>query len=372
MDQLFEPFTQSDTSHTRMYGGTGLGLSISRRLCHLMQGEMWIESELNVGSTFYLTIPFRVNNLGNQEPMVKESLVGKRVLIVDDNETNRRILRIYGEKVGMKCFEVDGFRSLQKLPGHLDVDLVLMDFQMPEKDGVEVSEWINENAAPRVIPVIMLSSVADTEPRQRAAAIKIADYLTKPVKRDVLYASIMRVLLPREVDEDTSELVNAELESDDFSSHLKSEESYMSPPSKSVSVKLPLSDRPLKILLVEDNKMNQRVAIILLKKMGHQIEIANDGQEALDWLSARRADIVLMDLQMPVMDGLEATRRIRADFPEDQQPVIIAMTAATQIEDERNCREAGMNSFLPKPIRANLLSKTLDSAEIRNALPVNR
>lgn len=282
MDQLFEPFTQSDTSHTRMYGGTGLGLSISRRLCHLMQGEMWIESELNVGSTFYLTIPFRVNNLGNQEPMVKESLVGKRVLIVDDNETNRRILRIYGEKVGMKCFEVDGFRSLQKLPGHLDVDLVLMDFQMPEKDGVEVSEWINENAAPRVIPVIMLSSVADTETRQRAAAIKIADYLTKPVKRDVLYATIMRVLLPREVDEDTSELVNAELESDDFSSHLKSEESYMSPPSKSVSVKLPLSDRPLKILLVEDNKMNQRVAIILLKKMGHQIEIANDGQEALD------------------------------------------------------------------------------------------
>jgi signal transduction histidine kinase/DNA-binding response OmpR family regulator len=368
LDQLFEPFTQSDTSHTRMYGGTGLGLSISRRLCNLMQGEMWVESQRNKGSVFHLTIPFRVNTLESHEPTVKESLTGKRVLIVDDNETNRRILRIYVEKVGMICFEADGFQALEVLPEGLGFDLLLMDFQMPFKDGIQVSEWIQQNAGDRKIPIIMLSSVADSETRKRAEAIKIADYLTKPVKRDILYAAIMRNFSPSKVSEEESQLANEDLQCGNFRSHRKAEESYESnivrPPAEQ---QLPRSSRPLKILLVEDNKMNQRVAIILLKKMGHQIEIANDGQEALDWLTASRADVVLMDLQMPVMDGLEATRRIRAELSEDQQPVIIAMTAATQAEDERNCREAGMDGFLPKPIRANLLAKTLDSVQIRKA-----
>lgn len=369
LNQLFEPFTQSDTSHTRMYGGTGLGLSISRRLCHLMHGEMWVESEPHKGSTFHLTIPFRVNSLDNNVPVVRDNLIGKHVLVVDDNETNRRILQIYAEKVGMTCTGVDSFQSLESMSDKLaEFDLVLMDFQMPGKDGIAVSEWIQERSGDRKIPIIMLSSVADSETRKRAEAIRIAEYLTKPVKRDVLYSAIMRLFSGSTVSEEETKLANDELEYDSFQSHREAEESSESNFTRQPSEQLPRSSRPLKILLVEDNKMNQRVAIILLKKMGHQIEIANDGQEALDWLSARRADVVLMDLQMPVMDGLEATRRIRADLPEDQQPVIIAMTAATQTEDERNCREAGMNGFLPKPIRANLLAKTLDSVEIRHAL----
>lgn len=246
----------------------------------------------------------------------------------------------------------------------LNCDLILMDFQMPEMDGIEITELIVREASGEV-PVIMLSSVADSETRERAKNVSIAEYLTKPVKRDAFYAAMDRVLHRHRnltAVEAPPPVFNGQADLDART------DGHFGDASTSLGV-LPRSLRPLRILLVEDNRMNQRVAMILLQRMGHTVEVANNGREAVDRLREADADVVLMDLQMPVMDGLEATRVIRSELPDNRQPAIVAMTAATQKEDEQNCVEAGMDGFIPKPIRAESLAEVLDGFAIEKSPP---
>ena len=326
LEHLFEEFTQADTSTTRNYGGTGLGLSIARRLTEAMGGAISAESAPGVGSTFAITVP--VTALPDERPPLPcraaASLADRRVLVVDDNDTNRRILTLQTAKWGGASVAVSSAaEALALIDAGEAFDLAFLDFHMPEMDGGELAAALAVRCPS--LPLVMLSSVQE---RPRVAPGVLADSLLKPVKPSQLCRVAVRVLQ-------------------------RTPEPAVSPPELSTDMRSPSSPTPaaspLRILVAEDNLVNQRVIGLALQRLGYRADMVADGQEALDALHRSAYDVVLMDLRMPRLDGLEATRRLRADAGL-AQPRVIAMTADVTSDKREACFAAGMDEFLGKPI----------------------
>jgi GAF domain-containing protein/CheY-like chemotaxis protein len=341
MDRLFQSFSQLDASIARRYGGTGLGLAISRRLAELMDGSLSAESTgvPGEGSAFHLVVrmpvaaPDAVTPI--RAPRVEADLSGRRVLIVDDNATNRRILVAQTAKWGMVPGETGSpFEALRWLDEGEWYDIILSDLLMPEMDGVEFASRASQaNGAAPPPPVVILSSVGL---RDRDEA-KVAGWLAKPVKPSALHDTIATILLSGVAAQPPA--VPARADATDGK---------------------PLGERhPLRILLAEDNAVNQKLALRLLSQMSYSAEVAGDGQQAIDALDRSDFDVVLMDVQMPELDGLEATRRIRAQWP-DRPLKIVAMTANALAGDREACLAAGMDDYISKPVRAAELTAALE------------
>jgi signal transduction histidine kinase/DNA-binding response OmpR family regulator len=331
-DQLFTSFRQVDSSRQREYGGTGLGLSIARQIVEAMNGDIWVESEVGVGSVFSFTVQVeRAEATGAAAPRLagpQEALGDRRVLIVDDNETSRTFLRQQVEAWGMDATAVaSGEEALSHLPEG-DYDVAVLDASLPEHDGEALAERIREQAAGAQLPVVLLSLV------HRHGLPEIAEpaaWLHKPVKQTGLYEGLLRVL--RDPDRDAPEGADGDADG--------------------------TATPPRRVLLAEDDAVNRKMTRRLLEKMGHETDTASTGREVLAALDQQAYDVVLMDVHMPEMDGLEATRRLREETAPEAQPYVIALTASVMKEDRARCREAGMDAFLSKPVRRAELARAL-------------
>ena len=341
MDRLFQSFSQVDASTTRRYGGTGLGLAISKRLSELMGGEMWVESPPGKGSTFHFTIqakpapaPVRAY-LDEVQPVLQD----KRVLIVDDNVTNRRILFRQTASWQMQP-QATGSpdEALDWLSQGLNFDVAILDMQMPEMNGVTLAQEIRKiEGAGSKLPLVMLTSLGRRETDQDMQ--EFSAFLTKPIKPSSLFNVLITLFSGQ-----PTQVQRRDLDS-------------KSPLDKQ------MGDRcPLRILLAEDNPTNQKLAQYILDRIGYQATIANNGLETIQALRENTYDVVLMDVQMPEMDGLEATRQIRNLLPAERQPQVIAMTANAMQGDREMCLAAGMDDYISKPIRIEALVAALSKS----------
>ncbi len=335
MNRLFESFTQVDASTTRKYGGTGLGLAISQRLVELMGGSVWVESEgiPGKGATFYFTVhaePAEVIPSAASPREDRHLLEGKRALIVDDNLTNRRILKLQFEKWGMFAQDAEFPRdALAILERGESFDLIVLDMFMPEMDGAMLAREIRKRNAS--IPLLLFSSMAQSELGEYRTLFNA--FLAKPIKPSLLF-DVMAGLF------DPSRLAP------------------VSAPKTSAFDAEMASRHPLRILIAEDNAVNQKLAIRMLEQMGYRADLASNGLEAIESITRQPYDVILMDVQMPEMDGLDATRKIRA-MQTVVQPRIVAMTANAMQGDRELCLAAGMDDYISKPIRANELVESL-------------
>jgi PAS domain S-box-containing protein len=338
IDTVFDAFSQEDSSITRKYGGTGLGLTISGRLAEALGGRLWVESELGHGSTFHFTTLFGVDAQQHSATSEPVKLAGTRVLVVDDNPVNRLVMVRALNDAGAMVNEADsGDAALQMLGNAVgeDVfDLVLLDACMPGLDGFTTAERILALPHCAGVRLVMLSSGGVKGDAQRCREIGFAAYLPKPIARDELLEALGRVL-HQQTTESVPQLVTRHL--------LKDEQT------------------PLDVLLVEDHPINQKLATNLLERWGHRVTLAENGKLAVEVMRGRRFDIVLMDMMMPVMDGLEATRQIRVAEMENSVPrtPIIAMTANAMQGDRENCLEVGMDDYIAKPIKSQDLQQLL-------------
>jgi PAS domain S-box-containing protein len=335
MDRLFQSFSQVDASTTRRYGGTGLGLAISRRLAELMGGSMWVESQVGRGSIFHFTIQAQVTSAPMHAYLqeVQPDLRGKRMLIVDDNDTNRRILTLQAQAWGMLSQDTASpTEALNWVRRGVCFDVAVLDMQMPDVDGLSLA--IEIRRLEPTLPLVMLTSFGQRE--QGADEIEFAAFLIKPIKASQLY-NVLVTIFAQEIE--AQQDVDAESES--------------------------LFDAgmgrrlPLRILLAEDNATNQKLALRLLERFGYRADVAGNGLETLEALRRQPYDVVLMDVQMPEMDGLEATRTIVEEWGQEQRPRIVAMTANAMREDREACLAAGMDDYLSKPIRVEELIRAL-------------
>jgi CheY-like chemotaxis protein/nitrogen-specific signal transduction histidine kinase len=340
LDRLFQAFSQVDSSTTRNYGGTGLGLAISRRLVEIMQGKMWVESQEHHGSTFYFTITAKAAPARHLTPKAESpqaaQLQGKRLLIVEDNKTHRQILNLQTQAWGMiPVVTCSGAEALRYLERQEPFDLAVLDMQMPEMDGIELATKIRQMAVYRHLPLVVLSSLGVS--KIDAVKVDFAAILSKPIKQLQLHDVLAKVLGGRS----------------DLMEQVRSEQENVS--------KIPDPSHSLRILLAEDNLVNQKVAIHMLKKIGYQADVVMNGLEAIETLQKSIYDVVLMDLQMPKMDGIEATRHIISRFPPERRPQIVAMTANAMEGDREICLAAGMNDYITKPINIEQLAKALSN-----------
>jgi len=323
LNRLFKAFSQVDSSTTRKYGGTGLGLAISEKLVGLMNGQISVESQSGKGSVFSFTIQtsIGVKTLDAYIQHNMSDLCGKRILVVDDNITNLAILKSQLELWKLKPVLADsGVKGLDILATDADFDLVLTDMQMPFMDGLQVAQQIKRLYP--ALPVILLSSVG--EDYTTSGSKLFASVLNKPVRQHILSRHIVDVLQPGGL------------------SVLERQQQERLPANFS-------EKHPLDILIAEDNDVNQKVIIYILNKLGYQPDVASNGEVAIDMARKKQYDMILMDMQMPVMDGLQATNFIRAHFV--VQPLILALTANTMGGDQESCLDAGMDDYISKPVK---------------------
>lgn len=323
---LFEPFIQAESSTTRKYGGTGLGLAISKRLVALMGGEIWVDSEEGKGSTFSFTIRMKKSGIGKTKLHVKgyfPQLRGRRVFIVDDNQTNRQILKFQFESWGMiPLLAVSGEDALEKIDSVDKFDLIVLDLQMPAMDGIELAGKIKSFKIKGDVPLILLSSSGDLG---NVNGKLFSGQLSKPVRLKELFHKVMSIMSESPQNERKQE--------------------------KPGEIDFSLSTRfPLRILIAEDNLVNQKLTISLLNLMGYKVDSVINGLEAVNILSEKDFDVILMDIQMPEMSGIDATLKIMETHPPSKQPLIIALTANAMAGDREKCLESGMVDYMAKPI----------------------
>ena len=336
IDRLFKAFSQVDSSTTRKYGGTGLGLVICEKLVGLMGGAIAVESTLDQGSIFTFTLRTTASQKSTRTYMHQSvaGLEGKKVLLVDDNSTNRSILKKQLEQWKLiPTVATSGEEALAILAQSADFDLVLTDMQMPDMDGLQLARHIKNQYAD--LRIILVSSVGDEQPKLYAELF--SSVLTKPVKQNTLRKHIFAQLGGQVLTEETN--IDKKL-SNDFSLR-----------------------HPLNILIAEDNPVNQMLAERVLTKLGYKPDKAKHGQEALEALMQNHYDLILMDIQMPTMDGLEATRLIRKSA--GKQPVIIAMTANAMQGDRDMCLQAGMDDYISKPVKLEILTEKLENWSLK-------
>ncbi|ASJ97754.1 PAS domain S-box protein [Shewanella marisflavi] len=328
--KLFKSFSQADSSTTRKYGGTGLGLAICKQLVELMGGEIGVESQFGNGSTFFFSVRFKISD--SQLIKVEQELEGMRILVADDNATARDILRSTLESMG---FSVDTVRSGSEALTRCqetDYQVALIDWRMPEMDGLETSKQML-SLLPTPPKILIVSAHADSDFIDKAEQAGITGYITKPISASRLLDGIMSAL-----GKEGAVSVRRK--------------------GKEISQALLAQLKGKRILLVEDNEMNQEVASEFLEQVGVVLSIAENGQVALEKLAMQSFDLVLMDCQMPVMDGYQATAELRKN-PDWASLPVIAMTANAMAGDKEMCLRAGMNDHIAKPIEVSLLYKTL-------------
>jgi PAS domain S-box-containing protein len=336
MGRLFASFSQADASTTRRYGGTGLGLAISKRLLELMGGTMWVESEEGKGSIFHIGLPVEAAEVPARVAVqdALPQLAGKRILVVDDNATNREIVARHARSWGMEAVAI-AFPSeaLARIEDGEQFDVAVLDLVMPEMDGLALAREIRRHRDGRELPLVLLTSLGRL-PRAQPSS-EVAAQLAKPVKASQLCNALVKALAEHVQHPEAGEPV---LEA--------------GKPARS----------SLRILLAEDNAVNQKVALRLLDQLGYRADVTSNGLEALEALERQPYDVVLMDVQMPELDGLDASRLLCERWPAEVRPRIIAMTANALPEDREACFAAGMDDYLAKPIRPNELGEALSRA----------
>ncbi len=352
--KLFRSFSQADSSTARKYGGTGLGLAISKRLAELMGGTMGVESAgLGRGSTFQFTIrapaadvpdPSRRSYVGEQA-----ALVGKRLLIVDDNVTNRRILSLQTRRWGLQArdteFPSQAIDWLRECSEGERFDLAILDMHMPEMDGVALARQIR--AIDADLPLVLFTSLGRREAMAEGDGLFKAT-LAKPLRQSHLFDTLMTLL-------HTQSPSNAV------------DQPTVTPTKSGIDPGM-AARHPLRILLAEDNVVNQKLALRLLHQMGYRADVASNGVEAIESIERQHYDVVLMDVQMPEMDGLEASRRIVTRWPNGERPRIVAMTANAMQGDREQCLAAGMDDYITKPIRVERLVEALTQVRAREEI----
>ncbi|HXN14787.1 MAG TPA: response regulator, partial [Usitatibacter sp.] len=343
MGHLFESFSQADSSTTRKYGGTGLGLAISKHLAEMMGGRMWAESDgLGEGATFLFTIQVPTAPLPPAQRRdfvgVQPELKGKRVLVVDDNATNRRVLGLQAAKWGMRPRDTASPReALQWLDEGEIFELAILDMHMPEMDGLALAREVRARAAE--LPLVLFSSLGRRESGDEQGIFNA--YLAKPIHQSQLYDVLVGLLAQDAAPKAAAQSAKPRFDSEMAKRH------------------------PLRILLAEDNVVNQKLALRILQQMGYRADLASNGIEAIESVQRQAYDVVLMDVQMPEMDGLEATRKICARWEREERPRIVAMTANAMQGDRDVCLAAGMDDYLTKPIRVERLVEALSLVRLR-------
>ena len=336
IDRLFRSFSQIDASTSRKYGGTGLGLAICKRLTELMGGEIWVESTVGSGSSFHVTIqaePAPPVHARASDSGVQASLAGKRLLVVDDSRTNRQLVSRYARSWGMVVQEAAGPAEAKRLIVRGDpFDVAILDIMMPEMDGITLASEIRKLRDAATLPLIFFSSLGRRE--ANAHDVDFAAYLMKPLKPSHLFDALSGIFAA---------------EAPTLS------ESPVDPRPVDGA-----GSTPLRVLLAEDNAVNQKLAVRLLERMGVEPVVVDNGVAAVAAVEAGAFDLVLMDVQMPEMDGLEATRQICGRLPRDRRPRIVAMTANAMQGDREQCLQAGMDDYLSKPIRVEELHRVID------------
>ena len=336
---IFDAFSQVDGSTTRKYGGTGLGLTISARLVAAMQGRIWVESNLGQGSCFHFTVRLGVSHESTKEPVTETVLAGVRMLIVDDNDTNRRMLADLARRWGIVATTADSGRAaLSQMRRASEAGqpfrLVITDVHMPEMDGFQLAEEVK--GAPHLADavILMLTSRDARGDLGRCRELGISSYITKPVRRADLRKALIKALTGA-------------------STTAKNNKSASKPTYGGRELS---PGTPMHVLLAEDNIVNQHVASRILQKAGHSVVVAGNGREALAALMRQKVDVILMDVQMPEVDGFEATAAIReSERGRDQHIPVIAMTAHAMSGDRERCLSAGMDDYISKPIHAEQL-----------------
>ena len=342
IDRLFQPFSQADSSTSRKYGGTGLGLAISDRLAGLMGGGVRAESEgPGCGSTFTLTLRAGladpVTSSGRDYDAEQPELSGRRVLVVDDNPTNRRVLELQTAPWGLDLESASsGPEALATLASGGPFEAAILDMHMPGMDGLTLAQRIRD--AGLGLPLVLCTSLGRREADEPEGLF--AAHLAKPVRQSQLFETLTRVI----------------------AGGVPTGTTHAPAAAPSAVAGAGANRPPLRILLVEDNQVNQKVALRLLQQLGYSADVAGNGVEALEAIERAPYDVALMDVQMPVMDGLEASRRLVATYPPDQRPVIVAMTANAMVGDREMCLAAGMDDYVAKPIRLEALDEALQRA----------
>ncbi|WP_169514498.1 hybrid sensor histidine kinase/response regulator [Actinokineospora enzanensis] len=343
LPRLFQSFSQVDASTTRRFGGTGLGLAISRRLATAMGGDITVTSTPGIGSTFTVSALLRISPTvdgGDLQPSWAAVMTDRTALVVDDNDTNRSVLRAQLAEMGLRSVDVaSGPQAMELLGKGAHFDVALLDMEMPEMDGIALANAISDLLGQGGLPMMLLSSV--TVPLTGEQRGLFESVLTKPVRVSTLRTTLHRLL---------------------SGAQSAAEQARKPGPA-------PVGAASLRILVAEDNLVNQKVAQLMLAKLGYRADMVSNGREAVQAVRLRPYDVVLMDVRMPIMDGLEATRTIRAELPADRQPHIVAMTASVLVEDWNACTAAGMDDYLPKPVRPVDLGEVLRklTAEIPQA-----
>ncbi|HEY3063702.1 MAG TPA: response regulator, partial [Chloroflexota bacterium] len=342
LDRLFESFSQVDASTSRKYGGTGLGLAISKRLCELMGGTMWAESEVGVGSKFHFTI------VAEGAPAVAprldlrphpSTLEGRRLLVVDDNDTNRRIVVHHLHAWGTLARDTaSAAEALEWIRRGDPFDLAILDLQMPVMDGLTLAREIRAHRDAQVLPLVLCSSLGRGE--RESDGGMFAAQLAKPLKPSQLYDALLGIFAGQAPLTRTA-------------------------PDGPLGLDPHMAQRlPLRILVAEDNTVNQKLALRILGQFGYSADLAGNGLEAIAALERQRYDVVLMDVQMPELDGLEAARVICQRWPRAERPRLIAVTANAMQGDREQCLEAGMDDYISKPIRVEELVAALNQTPV--------